>query len=491
MKKKVVSAILSAAMAAGMLAGCGQSAQVQQVADAVQEAAAQVEQEATAAVSEAVEEAAAEEVVEEAVEETVEEAVTDAVVSEGSTLNIYCWNEEFKSRITDHYPGYEEVDGTHGKIGDVDVVWNITPSDDNAYQNNLDETLLKQADAADDDKIDLFLVEADYALKYVDTDFCMAMEDLGITSDDLAEQYDYTQKIVTDSNGKLKGSSWQACSAGLIYNREAAKEIIGSDDPADVQAAVADWSKYNETAKAAAAKGYTMCSVNDTYRTYSNNVSGKWVQDGKIVIDPNMENWVKDSKDLVDAKAENTYDLWGDDWAKGKTPDGKIFCYFGPAWFFNFCLDADVDGTIANQGGWGFCEGPQSYFWGGTWICAATGTDNPLLVSDIILTMTANDDVLKEIATADSDCVNSKAVLADLAGSDDGNIALLGGQNPYAELAAGAEGIDLSNLSSYDQGCNEEFQAAMKNYFEGNASYEDALAQFYTGVEEKYPELSH
>ena len=82
-------------------------------------------------------------------------------------LNIYCWNEEFKSRLTDHYPGYEEVDGTHGKIGDVDVVWNITPSDDNAYQNNLDETLLKQADAAADDKIDLFLVEADYALKYV------------------------------------------------------------------------------------------------------------------------------------------------------------------------------------------------------------------------------------------------------------------------------------------------------------------------------------
>lgn len=83
----------------------------------------------------------------------------DAAADEGKVLNIYCWNEEFKSRLTDHYPGYEEVDGTHGKIGDVDVVWNITPSDDNAYQNNLDETLLKQADAAADDKIDLFLVE--------------------------------------------------------------------------------------------------------------------------------------------------------------------------------------------------------------------------------------------------------------------------------------------------------------------------------------------
>ena len=51
--------------------------------------------------------------------------------------------------------------------------------------------------------------------------------------------------------------------------------------------------------------------------------------------------------------------------------------------------------------------------------------------------------------------------------------------------------LDLSNICSYDQGCNEEFQKAMKNYFEGKATKEDALDLFYKGVEEKYPELSH
>lgn len=30
----------------------------------------------------------------------------------------------------------------------------------------------------------------------------------------------------------------------------------------------------------------------------------------------------------------------------------------------------------------------------------------------------------------------------------------------------------------------------MKNYFEGNATYEEALEQFYTAVIEKYPELT-
>ena len=167
-----------------------------------------------------------------------------------------------------------------------------------------------------------------------------------------------------------------------------------------------------------------------------------------------------------------------------------MFCYFGPAWFFNFCMHADEEESIAHDGGWGYCEGPQGFYWGGTWICAAQGTDNPTLVKDIILTMTTDNDVMKEIAQNDADCVNNKEVLAELAADDSGNLELLGGQNPYEFLAAGAENVDMSNTSPYDQGCNEEFQGAMKNYFDGNATYEDALAQFNTAIVEKYPELT-
>ena len=151
-----------------------------------------------------------------------------AAEDEGKVLNIQVWNEEFKSRITDHYPGYEAVDETHGKIGDVDVVWTITPSDDNAYQNNLDSILPGNVDAAADDKVDIFLIEADYALKYVDADadVAMTMADLGINEEDLSKQYTYTQDIVKDADGMIRASSWQACSAGLIYNREIARKFL-------------------------------------------------------------------------------------------------------------------------------------------------------------------------------------------------------------------------------------------------------------------------
>ena len=132
----MVSGLLAATMVAGLLFGCGGG-------DTTEAPAASDDTTTEAASSEDGGDDAAE-----VAEDT------------GKVLNIYCWNDEFQRRIIAHYPGYEEVDATTGKIGDVEVKWNITPSDDNAYQNNLDETLLKQADAADDDKIDMFLLEA-------------------------------------------------------------------------------------------------------------------------------------------------------------------------------------------------------------------------------------------------------------------------------------------------------------------------------------------
>lgn len=94
------------------------------------------------------------------------------------------------------------------------------------------------------------------------------------------------------------------------------------------------------------------------------NVSSKWVEDGKIKIDDNIMKWVDDSKKLVDAGEADSYDLWGDDWKKGFYPDGKVFCYFGPAWLINFSMAADEKGSIGYNGGWGAAEGPQGFFWG-------------------------------------------------------------------------------------------------------------------------------
>ena len=483
MKKRTLSLILATAMVAGSLVGCGGSTSASSSSAPAEAPAAEAEAEAPAA------------------ETPAAEAEAAPAADGAAVVNIYCWNNEFPNRMMDHYPGFtanDPADSTKGgKIGDTVINFVVTDNKDNMYQNKLDEALAAQATAADNDKVDIFLIEADYAMKYTDpsVNVAMPLDELGITDADLSKQFQYTKDVVTDADGKIRGSSWQACSGGLIFNREIAKQVLGSDDLETVQAAVADWDAFNATAQKMKDAGFKIvATANDTFRVYSNNVSGKWVQDGKIVVDDNVKKWADDSKALVDAGMTTTNDMWSDDWSKGFQAPGDVFCYFGPAWLINFSMGADPskedDGSIAHAGGWGLVNGPQGFYWGGTWICAAQGTDNADIVKDIILNMTTNDDIMKDIAVKDSDCVNNKDVLTALATDETFGNAILGGQNPYQMLSDGAEKIDLSNLSEYDQACVEEYQNAMKNFFDGNATYDEALAQFMTAVGEKHPELA-
>ena len=112
--------------------------------------------------------------------------------AQGKVLNIWCWNDEFQSRFNDYYPEVSAIasDKSTTTLKDGTVVkWTINANENNNYQNKLDEALLSQDSAADDDKIDIFLIEADYALKYVDSDYVLDVKkDIGLTDADLAGQ---------------------------------------------------------------------------------------------------------------------------------------------------------------------------------------------------------------------------------------------------------------------------------------------------------------
>ena len=207
MKKKVVSGLLCAVMAASLVAGCSsKSAQSESGSKAAETTAKETEAKT--------------------------EAQKEAGGEGGKVINIYVWNDEFKARYEDYYAsklpaGYK-------------VNFVTTPSENNAYQNALDEALLNQNDAKADDKVDMFLVEADYILKYVNSDYTLDLKDVGITDQDMSKQYDYTKVIAQDSKGAQKGISWQGCPGLYIYRRSVAKDVLGTDDPAEVQKSIGD-----------------------------------------------------------------------------------------------------------------------------------------------------------------------------------------------------------------------------------------------------------
>ena len=416
---------------------------------------------------------------------------------EGEVINIYSWNDEFRQRLEVVYPEVKETskDGTVTTLNDgTEIHWIINPNQDGVYQQKLDEALMNQADASADDKVDIFLSETDYVYKYTDAaaDVAMPLKDLGIDPDkDLADQYDFTKTTASDADGVQRGSTWQCCPGLLVYRRDIAKDVFGTDDPEEVGKKMKDWDTAKATAEELKAKGYyTFASYADTFRLYGNSISQPWVEDGAttVNVDQQVMNWIKDSKEWLDAGYLNktVKGQWNDDWNKAMGSESKVFAFLFPAWGIDFTLKPNWDGE---DGAWAVTNPPQEYNWGGSYIHAATGTDNPKHAKDIILALTGNKDNLLKISKDYSDFTNTKSGMQEVAKDDTFASDFLGGQNPFEYFAPVAENIKIAPLSAYDQGCVELIQNAFSDYFQGQVDYDKAKSNFETAIKERYPEI--
>ena len=402
-----------------------------------------------------------------------------APAEEGKVFNIYAWNEEFKGFFEKYY-----------KVPDgITVNWIITPSNDGAYQDKLDAALLNQENASADEKVDLFLAEADYILKYTNSEATQDITALGVT--DFSNTYQYTVQAASDASGVVKGVSFQCCPSALIYRRSIAKDVLGTDDPAEVQELLSDWDKFNAVAADAAAKGYLMtASEAETYRVFSNNVTAPWIDGSKnLQFDDQIKTWMAQAKDFSDKGYTLTCDIWSDECTAEMFAEGKAMCYFGPAWYFNFCMGNAQDPEKGSFGDWAICEGPQAHFWGGTWLLAPTGTDNPTMLADIMDTFINDEEVCSNLVEKEAQCSNNQAVNAKFAEDPNYGSAFLGGQNDTAVFAELAKNIKFENQTIYDQLLNEGLQGFWREYCDGTVTEEEALSNFYKYINEKYPTI--
>lgn len=461
MKKRVVCILLAAALAAGLLAGCGSSSGSGAGSGSDSGAAEGGE--------------------------------------EGKVINIYSWNDEFRERVEAVYPEVKETssDGTVTTLNDgTEIHWIINPNQDGVYQQKLDEALMKQADAAADEKVDMFLSETDYVNKYTDADADVAipLKDLGIDPDkDLADQYDFTKVTASDADGVQRGSTWQCCPGLLVYRRDIAKEVFGTDDPDEIGQKVNDWDTIKETAEELKAKGYyTFSSYADTFRLYGNSIEESWVSPGEstIKVDPQIMQWVDTSKEWLDAGYidKNVKGQFNDDWNKAMGSASKVFSFLLPAWGIDFVLKPNWDGEA---GAWAVTAPPQEYNWGGSYLHGCTGTDNPEHVRDIILAVTADKENLLKISKDYLDFTNTTSGMKEAA-EDDANFSseFLGGQNSFTYFAPVAENIKIAPLCAYDQGCVELIQNAFSDYLQGSIDYEKAKSNFETAIIERYPDIT-
>ena len=439
----------------------------------------------------------------------------EATVSDGgNVINIRVWNTEFIGLFEKYYPGVKTVrknaeytiPAVNGS-GTKTVKFIETANQGNAYQTALDNAIEAQANANADDKLDMFLFEADYALKYVNSNATLDVKDLGIKDTDTKDMYAYTKTIATADN-HLKGLSWQATPGLFAYRTDIAEDVLGTSDPVEVQKKISDWGKFDAVAAQMKAKNYTMLSgYDDAYRVFSNNISKPLVdmETGKVEIDSKLNDWIKQTKKYTENGYNKQTTLWSTEWAREQSKAGSTFGFFYSTWGINFTLSGNAAPKVEGSdeyvspdhsqdlyGKWRVCEGPASFYWGGSWIAAANGTDNKAEVANIMKVMTCDGAIAKRITEDTLDYTNNKPAMNELAESTTfgtEHCGFLGGQNHIALFAKSAEKISLKGISQWDQGINEKLQEAMKDYFAGTITEEKAWNNFYTKLAEVYPEL--
>ena len=402
-------------------------------------------------------------------------AVASLALAEGDSkvLKFYAWNEEFKGFFEKYYTVPEGYT----------VEWVITPSDNGGYQDKLDTDLLNG------EQVDMFLAEADYIQKYADSDYTADITAAGVT--DFSNAYEYTVKAASDANGVVKGVSFQCCPSALIYRRSIAKDVLGTDDPAEVQALLDSWEKFEAVADQAKEKGYYMtASFAETYRPFSNNCTTAWVdEENNLVFDAQNEAWIAQTEKFIEKEETLTAGIWDQEKNDQMFAEGKTMCFFGPAWYFNFCMGNAQDAEKGCSGDWAICEGPAAHFWGGTWLMMPAGTQNAEIVADVMNTFINNEEVCSALVANEAQFSNNKAVNAKFAADESYGSAFLGGQNDVAVFAGMTDNIKWENHTIYDQLLNEGLQTYMQEYFKGTVDKETALSNFYLHVNEKYPDI--
>ncbi|MDE7231259.1 MAG: ABC transporter substrate-binding protein [Oscillospiraceae bacterium] len=418
---------------------------------------------------------------------------------DGKKLRIACWNWEF-AEYFDAFYASKLPEG-------ITVEWAQFPNEGKNYQDNLDRLLKANIDAPADEKIDIFLAEADYIKKYVNSDYSLDVKSLGVT--DTTNAYKYVlDAATTDSGNVLKGVSFQACPGAVIIRKSIAKDVLGTDDPNELQSKLDSWDKFNAVAADAKAKGYMMTpSVLETYRAFANNATTSYLNDNKFAPTEAFNNWFAQSKEFVSKGYTQVCDLWDPPKDNQMLADGKAMCFFGPSWYYNFSMGTAQKNT---NGDWCVIQGPQAYFWGGTWLLAANGTDNSSLVKQIMNDFMNDTELMEKLVkgtgikewkdgkptSADhyNPCfANNKAIIKKYVEDASYGNSFLGGQNDLAVMTSVADNIvwkkELHTI--YDQTFNETLPKTMLDFFSGNASEEAAWNKFYNELATVDSKITH
>ncbi|MDE5947059.1 MAG: ABC transporter substrate-binding protein [Oscillospiraceae bacterium] len=352
------------------------------------------------------------------------------------------------------------------------------------------------------DDFDLYFVEADWALMFINDDEKTApLSDLGFTDDNFADIYSYTDEIGKSSSGVRKGVSWQAAAGGFAYRTDLAEQYLGVKTPDEMQAKVGDWASFKDAAKTVSEQsgGNTaLCdSLGGLWQVFAAGRTQPWVDSSDTLqVDDSCKEFAELAKELWDGGGVTQVDQWSPDWLPMGSTD-KVMGYFVSTWGFGDTILVGAAGGEGKgtYGKWNVCVGPQEYFWGGTWMVVNPKTDNAEEAQSFIKTFTVDDEQIKEYALNKPEYCNNVNVMADIVANPDYKdtkvLNNLQGQNYFEVLDKSVKGVNLNGLvTPYDATIKSKFLDTVKeSYVKGGKSWDETVEDFKDAVSVELEEV--
>lgn len=352
------------------------------------------------------------------------------------------------------------------------------------------------------DDLDLYFVEADWALMFINDDEKTApLSDLGFTDDNFTDIYSYTDEIGKSSSGVRKGISWQAAAGGFAYRTDLAEQYLGVKTPDEMQAKVGDWDSFKAAAKTVSEQSGGKTALCDTlgglWQVFAAGRTQPWVDaNDTLQVDDSCKEFAELAKELWDEGGVMQVDQWSPDWLPAGQTD-NVMGYFVSTWGFGDTILVGAAGGEGKgtYGKWNVCVGPQEYFWGGTWMVVNPKTDNAEEAQSFIKTFTVDDEQIKTYALNKPEYCNNMNVMADIVANpnykDTKVLNNLQGQNYFEVLDKSVKGVNLNGLvTPYDATIKSKFLDTVKgSYVKGGKSWEETVEDFKDAVSVELEEV--
>jgi len=422
-----------------------------------------------------------------------------APARDSDTINVWSFTEEVPNAIL----RFKELNPDFPFEINVTVV----PTDGGGYQQQLDQALL----AGGPDAPDIYTAEAAFVLKYTQADLAhvaMPYDDLfngnAMSMVNSSQIATYAWELGTRGDGKLVALPFQATGSAFIYRRSLAIEIWGDDDPAFVETKIGPgWNKFIDAASEAKAKGIAILpGEGDAWQAIRSGATTPWIVDGKLNLDSHRAQYLDIGHALYNNDYTTKVGAWSDGWfaAMGGSGDTPILGLLGPAWLINYVMVGNVGDT---WGDWAICNPPTGFSWGGTWVVANdrgnAKLDGVAKLIEWITLDTSNDGFQYKFANGSlfensrlfveeaqnfadgqytKDAVASGVVMA----KSNGEVSILGGQNMFDVFIPAGANASGAGFGPYDETINAAFADQAEQYFMGNKSKDQAIADFYQTI---------